>query len=298
MAYNYNSPLTGTDNKKYTEEKTYNIIDKILFRPRNWWIGLVGHVEELERHIELCKNIGIPSTRMMIVERDKRIFLDLKKEATKYGCFVRKGDFKDILLKSSSYSFSLIDYDGTDALSQNEIDLIDIYRRNLYRSGVLRIVASVRKETPEEFKKISDQLHLEHFYRPIFMSQEIRKKVLMNSAIPESKTRILNDKENVLPIYTFTYPTDPMIIEAYCDNNNLNCLYENYRGKGTMRNLIISGNAKLLNYTNILSPGIYFKEVNIGGNTITKMRGRGNELTKFYNIEGKIYYGQELVAVL
>jgi hypothetical protein len=73
MAYNSNSPLTGVPSKLSTEKKTYGIIDRILPNPRGWWIGLVGHAEELPRHIQMCKEIGIPSHRMMIVEQDEKI---------------------------------------------------------------------------------------------------------------------------------------------------------------------------------------------------------------------------------
>ena len=299
MAYNHNSPLTGVPNKVSTEEKTYRIIDKILPYPRNWWIGLVGHAEELPRHIEMCRSIGIPSQRMMIVEQDKRIASDLEKAAKPYQCIVKQGDFKEILFKYiSSYRFSLIDYDGTRNLSQYELDLIDLYKLNLYHTGILRIVASTRKETPEEFKKISEQFDLPHFYRSVKMDSEIKKKILEQSISKEAKNLIINDKSNNLDIFTFTYPTDPIIVEEYCFQKGLHCIYENYKGVSTMRNIIISENSKLFRVGNTISPEIDFKEIRIGGNWITKMIGKGNATTTFYNIKGNIYYGQILVAIL
>jgi len=311
MAYNHQSQLTGTADKKAIEEKTYWIINRVLPYPRGWWIGLVGHAEELPRHVNMCREIGIHPGHMIIVERDKGIYLDLKQAAKRFGCRVEEGEFNKILSKFiSGYHFSLIDYDGTQGLSQDEIDLVDIYQKNLYHGGILRIVASVRSDTPPEFERISDRFNMDHFYRPIYMNSEIRKAILTQSPIQESKNLILDDnaRENPrLSIYTLTYPADLLIFEEYCRQKGLECVYENYRNlKTTMRNIIISDNPKLLRITDNpdleenkkIYSGIHFREVNIGGHQITKMVGKGNSSTGFYNIDGKIYHGKELIATL
>jgi len=301
MAYSYKSRTTGTQIKKSIEKKTYAIVDLLLPYKRDYWIGLVGQIDELSRHIEMCKNLRFSPSRMIIIERDKQIALNLQKEFSRMGMGrVANEDFNEYL-KNHSFNYTFIDFDGTDGLKQSHIDLIDLFYHS--SAKVLRIVSSARKTTDPSFQNLSNTLGMKaDYHQARYMSSKIRNAILSQS--PEYIKDIIR-KDNArgkkawLQIYTLDYPNDLFILEEYCSKKGLYCIYENYRNLETpMRNIIISKNPKLNQFFEEINSGISFRKINIGGHDLTILIINNLVRTKFFLIGDEIYFDQELVAIL
>jgi len=299
MAYSHKSRTTGTQEKEAVEKRTYDLIG-IILQKREWWIGLVGKVEELSRHIQMCKDIGFSPSQMIIVERDKIIASALEKEFARFGRGrVFHGEFNKFL-ESHSFHYSFIDFDGTEGLNQSHLDLIDLF--NYSSATVLRIVASGRTPTHISFKNLSKTLGMTcDYHQAKFMPADIRNAILDQSPEPLKQTiREDNARGNKawLTIYKKDYPNDLFILEEYCKTKGLSCVYENYRNLDQpMRNIIISKNDKLERVAKITS-GMDFRDINIGGNDIKVLLINNQFRTKFFLIEDEIYYGNKLVAIL
>jgi hypothetical protein len=280
---------------KFLQSKKHIMLLGML-TPDKWWIGLVGKIEVFPRHISMCRGLGIPSKRMIIIERDEDIYFSIKKEneIKGYGCTVIHGDFLEELSKhlSLGYFFSLADFDATSPLSKYEINLIDLYHQYKEQIEILRIVASVRENKIDPFYiDLNEKLQLGFIYRALYMDKDLRKSILTQCDIPDVRSRILVDSSSTssLPRYVKSCFPKNFILKKYCDLKGFHCLYENYTGVSRMRNILISNNKTLLNYRNIICAKEKFVDVNVFGNLIKKLV-TDHELTLFYEIDKKIYH--------
>jgi hypothetical protein len=296
--YNINSRHTNCYGKISTEQKTYNVIGNIIDSNKSdkWWIGLVGKIEVFSRHIMMCQRLGIPSQKMIIIERDENIYLSLEEEnkRNRYGCIIICGDFFEELSKylSLGYFFSFVDFDATSPLSKYEINLIDLYEQHKDQIEVLRIVTSVRENKIDPFYiNLNENLNLGFIYRALYMDKEIRSKILNQCDIPSVISRIVIDSNSTssLPIYTKSCFPKNFILKKYCDSKGFYCLYENYKGVSRMRNILISSNKTLMDYQNIIHAKEKLIDADIFNNQIKKLV-TDHELTLFYRIGQEIYH--------
>jgi hypothetical protein len=292
--YNINSRHTNCSGKISTEQQTYEVINKILSSQERWWIGLVGKEEVFDRHIQMCQSLGIPSHRMVIIERDLQIFesLESKNLQKNYNCLILHGDFLEnlsaLLIKGCCFSF--VDFDATSTLSIYEIKLVDLYKKFSKQIEVLRIVSSVREKRDPFYIKLSYFLNLPLYYRALYMGLKNKEIILSQCLIPKVINQIKKDNINhALPCYKKYILPKNMIFSKYCESQGFYCLYENYKGISIMRNFIISNNKNLLNYRNLIKPNEKVVKKDIFGNQIEKIIGDHN-LTSFYLIGKNIFH--------
>jgi hypothetical protein len=305
--YNKNSVDTASENKLCIESKTYEIIKKVSSNNNEWWIGLVGHSSNLKRHIDMCGEIGITPDKMIIIERDEDIYLDLSRENIKfnYGCIIEFGDFNKILEKylDNNYKFKVIDYDATGKLSINEIYLIYLYINNIDKIDLLRMVVSSRGKCDEKYyEDLSDILGMKPVYKSTYMNKEMKQSLSycdkLSDKERDSLRKDLNKSNPNKVFYKEGKLPKVFIIEGFCKLNSLFCLFENYSGASDskMINIIISNKYSLLEYKRFFKTTYSIIEENIFGSPIRKLEdgiqidGKRKSRSKYYKIKDKIYH--------
>lgn len=323
--YGPNTGSTSTKNKEIIEEEVFRIISNIVTTSTNdYAMTLVGPTDGLDRHIQEFLSIGIPPNRLIIVEREPSLYRNLLDAKNKggYSFQLINDDFIEALKQklNEGLSFSFVDFDGTDGFDYSHLNLINIFNQYKNKIKAIRILGDVRRDS-EDFKKyLTNNNDKKGIYSPknkskiahyIFNNKDKLKNFSqedINKILKSVKTGIKPKSENgsgYFQIYIKDALPSDILFSSYIEKEfGLNCLLNNYRGRGrtNLFNIIISKkdmssissdyfkNIKSLQQmkTTEIQIGnkkiLIFKQNQDGFKKMQKLR------TKFFLIDGAIYH--------
>lgn len=190
---------------------------------------LIGCIDGLERQLKLLTSGGAKYSDIIIVERDVDTYKALKKAQSKFDYILYHGDFMDCLdiCFQRGVRFSLIDYDGTEAIGEYTFMLAALCSKNLSKFSVLHIIASPRAgiRRAEFIKKMSEDLGMPKIKRKKYIPVAQRT----NNTSPYGYS------------YRYAYPGPTKVFERWLRDRTRLYLVKStyYRGLQYMRAFII-----------------------------------------------------------